>query len=261
MQPLQFAVALAFATIILAAAPASSGPASSGIVVHAASTDPAAAEVTRMTAVGKSTIERFFGHPFSEPIRLTIAPDRAAFDAALPPAWGMGNSQCWMVGVGVADFLVVLSPTAWPKQSCEHDPRNVADTQRLISHELTHVYHGQHNPTRDFTGADDIGWFVEGLAVVVSGQLDNEHQTDAAQAIQAGAAPTALATAWSGRYRYGVSGSLVRYIDVTYGRHMLVALLAAKTQGEILGQLGATEPQLLDRWKAWVVAGSPARPG
>jgi hypothetical protein len=252
------AAVLTFEALAVAAAASRAGPAN-GIEVHAQAGDTGAVEIERMTRVGKAEVERYFGHAFPEPVRLTVAPNRASFDAALPAAWDMGKSQCWMVGVGVADFLLVLSPQAWAKEACEHDPTDEAKTRRVVVHELTHVFHGQHNPTRDFSGADEIGWFVEGLAVVVSGQLDAEHRGDAAEAIARGAAPASLATAWSGRYRYGVSGSLVRYIEARYGRAMLFDLLPAKRQSDILGRLGVTEAELIQSWEAWVQAGSPAR--
>ena len=58
--------------------------------------------------------------------------------------------------------------------------------QDLITHELVHTYHGQHNPTRDFTGMDDLGWFVEGLATYASGQMAHSHAGDAKAALAAG---------------------------------------------------------------------------
>src|SRR5690242_255750 len=48
-------------------------------------------------------VERYFGAPFQAPFRITIHPDRAAFDASFPPDWGVGRTECWMVASGVAD--------------------------------------------------------------------------------------------------------------------------------------------------------------
>ena len=58
-----------------------------------------------------------------------------------------------------------------------------------------------------------MGWFVEGLAVYASEQRQRSHRNAARDAIAAGKAPKRLAEAWSGRYRYGVSGSVVEFVD------------------------------------------------
>jgi len=85
--------------------------------------------------------------------------------------------------------------------------------------------------------------------VLASGQLDAEHKNAARDAIAAGRAPTKLAEAWSGRWRYGVSGSLVAYVDRTWGRRVVVAMLADTTQARLLSRLGVDEKTLLDRWQ------------
>jgi hypothetical protein len=221
--------------------------------------DPEVKALQPVLVAGMQTVVEFFErgtdvgdgiHDFS----LHVSPDRASFSASLPAAWGMGETPCWMVAAGVADALYVISPRAWASESCEHDGSDALHVQQIITHELVHVYHGQHNPTRDFTGADEIGWFVEGLAVYASGQLEQSHAADARAAIDLGVAPIHLADAWTGRYRDGVCGSLVQCIDRTAGRRTLRRLLHASGQPELLGELGCSERELLDRWRQWVLA-------
>jgi hypothetical protein len=219
------------------------------LCVAAACIDP-----TAMTRTGQREVEAFFHRRFSEPIHLTVASSRADFNKALPPAWGMSQTECWMVGVGVADFLVLLSPSAWKLEACEHDPKDLSEVQHIITHELVHVFHGQHNLTRDFTGADDIGWFVEGLAVLASGQLDRQRLLKTADAVGAGDVPKSLGDAWSGPNRYGRAGSIVQYLDMKYGRRMLVTLLPVVKQSDLLARLGISEDQLLLDWKTWLLA-------
>lgn len=214
--------------------------------------DPARAVIEADAAIARTQIEAFFGQPFRQPVSIVIAPNRAAFDAALPTAWGIAPSQCWMVGVGVADNLYLVSPTAWTTDACEHSAADAQHVQDIVTHELVHAFHGQHNPSRDFSSAEEVGWFVEGLAVYVAGQLDRGRSSNPAEAIAAGAAPTSLAEAWSGRYRYGVCGSMVRYIDQTYGRATVRALLSATTQQHVLDRLGVSEAEFLTAWRAWV---------
>ena len=229
-------------------------------VLAGADADPSRAMVEADVAAARARIEQFFGEPFQQPVQINIAASRPAFDAALPAAWGLTPTQCWMVGVGVADRLELLAPSAWASDACEHNGADAQHVQDIVTHELTHAFHGQHNPTRDFTGMDDVGWFVEGLAVLVSGQMERQRGRSAADAIAANAAPAHLADAWSGRYRYGVAGSMVAYIDATYGRATIVALLSATTQQQILERLNVSEDEFLTRWRAWVLSQPPHTP-
>ena len=224
-----------------------------GLVIEYADAD--SATVSALVGVlteGRSAVQAFFGAPFGRPFTVRVFPDRASLTAHWAAAWGVPDphAECWMVASGVGDELALLSPRAWRSEACEHDPTDTASTRRVLWHELVHVYHGQHNPRPTFDGMDDLGWFAEGLAVVASGQLDAEHRDDARQAIAAGHAPERLATAWSGRWRYGVSGSLVAYVDRTWGRRTVTAMLADTTQSGLLARLGVTEVELLSRWRA-----------
>lgn len=213
--------------------------------------DPADISVkeTRMLIHGSARIEHFFGSPFLRPIEFSLAPNRAAFDRAIPPELGMGKSLCWMVGMGIGDQMVLLAPADWKAEACEHDPADATELQRLITHELTHVYHGQHNPHPDFAGEDDLGWFIEGLAVLVSGQLTDTRVADVRAAIAAGTAPATLDKVWSGKLRYGFAGSLAAYVDKRWGRMTTRRLLAATSNAEALKMIGTTEPELLAEWK------------
>lgn len=220
-----------------------------------ASTDDAAADsMRRVFAEAHDTVVAFWGRPFPEKVRVTLAADRASFDSGFPPEWGL-KSQCWMVGVGVADFLLYLSPSAWADEACEHDPDDAQHVRDIAVHELAHVYHGQINPTRDFTGAEEIGWFVEGLAVVVAGQLNRDRYSDPAAAVRAGAAPSKLQDAWSGQHRYAIAGSMVDYIDKHYGRDVLYDLMRVTTEADFLDRLDVGEQELLSAWRIWVLAG------
>jgi len=186
-----------------------------------------------------------------------VYPSRDKFTAAFPPEWGMSETACWMVAAGVTDRMIILSPRVWEVEACEHDPNDAQHVQDIVVHELVHVFHGQHNPTGDFTGAEEVGWFVEGLAVHVSGQLGHGHLAEPREAIEQGVAPTRLVDAWSGKYRYGVSGSLVAFMDQTYGREVIRRMLAVTNQAELLALAGVTEGELLDQWRQYVIAESP----
>jgi hypothetical protein len=205
---------------------------------------------------GQERIERFFGRPFKRPFEVEIFASRARFDDYFRKRWQVPKTEAWMVASGVADKLTILSPRVWKTEAAEHDPQDDKHYRELVAHELVHVYHGQHNPTGDFDGMDDLGWFVEGLAVYVSGQLDNSHRDAARQAIAKGKAPTSLAKAWSGKHRYGVCGSLVRYVDKRWGREELRALMAETKPDAALRRLGISEKDFLRAWADDVRAGA-----
>jgi len=198
-------------------------------------------------------VERFFGAPFPEPFEVVIHSDRAAFDASFPPEWGIEKTECWMVATGVADALQLLSPRVWKDEACEHDPDDARHLHDLVAHELVHVYHGQHNPSPDFSAVSGIDWFVEGLATHASGQLDSGELAPAREALETGRGPLELATAWSGKYRYGVCGSLVAFLERELGRERLVGMLGATSAAELFALIGMSEEELLERWRAWVL--------
>ncbi len=208
--------------------------------------------IQKSLEAGKASIEKFFTVPFVKPFVVDILPSRTRFDEYMKARWKVPSTQSWMVASGVSDKLVMLDRGVWKTQASEHNPSDDNHAKELIAHELVHVYHGQHNPTGDFEGMDDLGWLVEGLAVYVSGQLDHAHQGAAKEAIQKGKTPKTLAQAWSGRYRYGVCGSMVRYIDQTKGRQTLQQLLAIVKPEQALKLLNCTEQEFLDGWIKFV---------
>jgi hypothetical protein len=219
-------------------------------------------EVARMVDRGSREVEGFFGAPFPRAFDLRIFPDRSSLTAYWREAWKTPDfeSQCWMVASGTASTLAVLSPAVWKSEACEHDPADRPATRKLIAHELVHVYHGQVNPNPEFEGVDEIGWFVEGLAVLASGQLDEGRLGRARAAVVSGKGPARLQDAWSGPDRYGIAGSLVSFIDWTRGRATLLRLMRCTANRELLEALGLSEEELLSRWKADLTGGSGREP-
>jgi hypothetical protein len=219
--------------------------------IHAQGVDPTVASQIHADLVrAEQRIQRLFGG-FRDTVSVRLFGDRVAFTEALRAAWGIPSTACWMVGGADDHVLYLLSPAAWEEEACEHedDPDHV---RRLVTHELAHVFHGQTNPSADLGELEEIGWFIEGFATWVSGQLDAEHAHDAAEAIAAGVAPARLADAWSGRYRYGVAGSMVAFIEDAWGRPALRALLTSTSQEELLRDLQLSEEEFLARWARWV---------
>ncbi|MEP1306988.1 MAG: hypothetical protein ABJK11_04765 [Balneola sp.] len=201
----------------------------------------------------RKKVAGFFNSEFPEPVLITLAPNRASFTEILNNEWGIPQTACWMVATGVADFMVILSPRVWKEEACEHDPENDQHIQEIVIHELVHVFHGQHNETRDFTGAEEVGWFAEGIAVVVADQLSKERILGVIEAIKKNEIPEKLINAWSGENRYGISGSIVLYIQEKKDRSILKELLAVTSQSEFLKVIEMNEQDLLKAWEEWMI--------
>ncbi len=158
-----------------------------------------------------------------------------------------------MVASGVAGRLDLLSPATWDTASCEHSSRAEVETQRIITHELVHVYHGQHNPSPDFSDVTGLDWFVEGLATYASGQCDSAKMTQVRSALVSNELPQSLEKFWTGKWRYGLSGSTVMFIDRKHGRTMIISLLKCTKLPELLGSLRVSEKEFVESWKSFVL--------
>ncbi len=201
------------------------------------------------------TIKNFFGKSFLTKYDVYIHPNRSSIDLQWSADWNMPGfkSECWMVGSGVADQFDLLSVKAWNSEACEHDPTDVLEIQKLITHESVHVYHGQINLNHFFENMQDMSWFIEGVAIYAAGQLDEERLSDVKKIVSEDRYPRKLAGAWEGNYRYGICGSLVSYIDSKYGREKLTQLLEARSNEEILTSLNTTEADLFTGWAEYIL--------
>ena len=204
---------------------------------------------------GIETIEKYFGEPFVKKFHVYVFPSRQSLEKQWSKDWGIQNfkSECWMVASGVANRLDLLSPAAWKTEACEHNSENNEHVQKLITHELVHVYHGQHNPVPDFAGMDDLGWFVEGIAVLVSGQLDSTRTNQLIEAKEQNKLPAHLKNAWSGKYRYTVCGSIADFIARKYGRKVVLHLLECSNEEQVMKLLETNEAELLSDWTHGIV--------
>lgn len=208
-------------------------------------------EYLKLIRNGIGSVKTFFSGMFSSEFGVFIHPDRHSLDSTWRKDWNMPvfKSECWMVASGTAVKLDMISPKRWTKEACEHDYKDQIKTQALITHELVHVYHGQANASPDFSEVTGIDWFVEGLATFASGQLDSDRIAEIKKAIADNRIPAGLDKFWTGKLRYGLSGSVVMYIDKQYGRAKLKALLKFNKNSDILSGLNTTEEELLKNWK------------
>jgi hypothetical protein len=114
------------------------------------------------------------------------------------------------------------------------------------------VFHGQVNASPDFSVVDTVDWFVEGFATYASGQCDTTRIRQVKNAIWFNQAPVSLSEFWTGNLKYGLSGSIVMYIDKQYGRKKLLELLPYNKKREILDALKTDESTLLAGWKKYM---------
>jgi hypothetical protein len=199
---------------------------------------------------GIASVKFFMRDNFKNEFSVYVHPSRNDLDEQWKKDWKMPEfrSECWMVASGVATKLDLLSPLRWKKEACEHDYADKDATQKVITHELFHIYHAQKNPSPDFSETQGIDWFVEGFATYASGQCDNERLKEVKMAVQNEKVPAALDDFWKGKMKYGLSGSMVMYLDHKYGRDKLKQLLIYQTKTEILGSLKISETDLLKEW-------------
>lgn len=217
--------------------------------------EPNREEYTRLIANGREAVQYFFQGNFSQNFAVFIHPDRQSLDSTWQKDWNMPlfRSECWMVASGVADKMDMISPKRWDDLACEHSYTDSIKTRQLITHELVHVYHGQHNSSPDFSDVSGMDWFVEGLAVYSSGQYDPARQAEVQRAIRNNQVPETLQEFWTGSLRYGLSGSVVKFIDDRYGRTRLTELLQYNRLPHMLAALNTSEQELLNMWKKYTL--------
>jgi hypothetical protein len=203
---------------------------------------------------GIRSVQYFFDAEFKNEFEIFIHPDRFSLDNQWAKDWHVPDfkSECWMVASGVANKLDIISPKYWDKESCEHSYNNTTRTQQVIIHELVHVFHGQLNISPDFSDVSGIDWFIEGLATFASGQCDETRINEIRKALSENEIPRSLDSFWTGKLRYGLSGSIVMYIDSKYGRARLKELLKFSRKSELLVSLGITEANLLTGWEQFI---------
>ncbi len=202
---------------------------------------------------GCEVVEGFFRETFKNTFNVFIYPNRISLDKALgkerkTPGF---KSQCKMVALWTGDKLDMISPKSWDKESCGYHYKDKEKTRKLITRELFHIYHGQIK-TNPFSDADSIAWFVEGFATFASGQCDSTKMNEIKKAFKNNEITLSLNKFWTGKYRSGLSGSLVMYIDKEFGREKLRELLKVDTKKDILNALAITEKDLLERWTKFI---------
>ena len=204
---------------------------------------------------GIDVTSQFFKSSFPKEFDIYFHPSRSSLEKAWQIDWNMPNftSQCWMVASGVSTKLDMIAPKRWDSLACEHQYSDLVATQNLITHELVHVFHGQHNASPDFSDVSGIDWFVEGLAVYVSGQCDSTRISEVIEAVKRNSIPQTLDQFWTGNLKYGLSGTVVMYLDQKYGQDQLRGVIQHNHIDHLLSDLSTTSEEILNGWKTWII--------
>ena len=203
-------------------------------------------------------IEMELGGAFGRGFTIEIFPDRSSLTAYWRVAWRQPQlvPECWMIASAAADTIAVLSPRVWTTSSCGPNASDESVVRRVVAHESVHVLHRRINGRSTFV-SQDAWWFVEGLAVVVSGQLDENARARVRAIAAAGRLPTQLAQVLPAGY--DVAGSLTAFIRDRWPRTNATILCCASSTSELLRILDVDEATLLREWSR-AISGEGTRP-
>ena len=184
--------------------------------------------------------ERFFGSPFPRPFTVRVFPNRASLTAHWSKSWGVSDlkPECWMIASGVANELALLSPRAWPAEACEHDPADTAATRRVLW----------------------TGWTTSAGSSRVWRYWPRDNSTSNIGTPRARRLPPGRHRPNWPRPGAAAGGTACRdpslgYVDRTWGRATVTAMLADTTQSGLLDRLRIGEAALLAQWQT--AAGRP----
>lgn len=212
--------------------------------------DRDAALVASITPVVESELARvtgFLGVDRQQLLQLVVWPDRPRFTDRFRALF-RETPQCWVIAFGLASGIDMLPPRLW---ECGHPAGSTEFLRLLLAHELTHVVHARQPGFGYGNGyGNDMGWFLEGLAVYVSGQHNAQYAGVAQARFAQGFVPSSLPALINDGAGYALAGDVVRFIDASWGRETLRSLTRVSSTPTILAMLDETEANLLERWRA-----------
>ena len=212
-------------------------------------------DLLQQVVAGEHAVTEFFGSPFPKSYKVRIFSSRAEMD----DFWSrtverpVASANCWMIASATAELLYILSPRIWLTEACANNPDRES-IQNTINHELVHVYHAQLNPNK-LWNMKGRTWFIEGLAVHASKQLTARNWASLKSIANSDARPKGLGDFWGATKKnsYSLSGSLIEYIDKTFGRDVIVQMLSKTTKEELLDASGMSEASLTQGWQSYVM--------
>jgi len=220
-----------------------------GITVQADAQDSARlGEWLTVAEAGRARIQEFFGRTVDGGFTITVFPTRAAINAHWQDTFGAPNVQfpCWMVASATRAGVTMLSPRVWASEQCGHDGGNAQETAMIVAHEIAHVLHARTSSHREINVLMSFKWYNEGIANLAAGMY-----TDTAGLAASAASVSSLAAVIDLSNGYQVARSMAAFIDARYGRARNADLLRRASTAEVLSDLGLSESQFIEQWRAW----------
>jgi hypothetical protein len=116
----------------------------------------------------------------------------------------------------------------------------------IVAHEITHVLHARTSSHREINVLMSFKWYNEGIANLAAGMY-----TDTAGLAASAASVSSLAAVIDLSSGYQVARSMAAFIDARYGRARNADLLRRASTAEVLSDLGLSESQFIEQWRAW----------
>jgi hypothetical protein len=147
--------------------------------------------------------------------------------------------------------MIALSPSAYHSHSTfTYVPDQFG---RLLIHELVHMVEEHLSPNIEASPR----WWSEGLAIYLSDQWlhDDEFKTPALDGIAQRNIPGFHQIEMDTRLAYDWGWTVVRFIEHTYGKEMIVRIVRECTDGNVLSisMIGEETISLEARWMQWLL--------
>ncbi len=145
--------------------------------------------------------------------------------------------------------MVLLSPSAYESHSIFKYV--LEDFRRLVAHELVHVVEEHLAPNIEATPR----WWSEGLAVYISAQWrhENDFRRPVLKGVEENRVPRIAQIQTDRRLGYDWGWTIVRFINNTYGKEMILRIAKECPDGDVFSVIGEEASGLENRWRDWLV--------
>jgi hypothetical protein len=200
-----------------------------------------------MAEEGRARVQEFFGLPVDGGLTVLVFPTRAAINAYWQDVLTAPNVQfpCWMVASASRAGVSMLAPRLWEREQCGHDG-HAREVGMILTHEVVHVLHARRSTHREINAVMSFKWYNEGIASLAAGMY-----SDSAGLAASATSVSSLRTVIDLPNSYPIARSMAAFIDARYGRRKHADLLRHASTAEVLDDLGLSEPQFLEAWRAW----------